>query len=863
MPQFARPSYDVTTGTWIFPGSGGAPLYQAIDEITRDDNDFIQSANTPINDLCEIGFSAVTDPQSDEDHWVRYTYRKEATAGRTIDIYVYLVQGTTVIASWTHLDVPGPTWTQANQPLTQVQAASITDYSDLRLRFVANATGSGTGRMGQDSWAEVETPDLTLEGAIHGSGDQSATLESIVHMSGSVDGASAVSADLFNKQAVSGSVDGSSTLLADLWTFDTLQVDIDGQSSVSAMLERVPLAMSGSVSASSSIDGDLFNKQAVSGSIDGQGDVIGESHVARAIDGSCDGDGWILGNLVKYVEMSGSVDGNSSIDGTAIQYMCVEGSVDGQLSAAGDLTTFDSLKGSASSTSSVSGSLSCVPRALAGAIDGESDLDGLQLGGFIAVVGYIDASGSMDADAAVKRQVSGFIDAAGELSSPKLCSIVPLGTATMSASGSLAADLSTYDNISGGIDAAGVLDGTLNLKQAMSVAVAGESTLQATMVESERLPAGSLHASSTMSGNLVRIPLALEGSIDEVSGFVGKASIVGDLLIPPVGFVSIDVGLGPGPTAEGLAGGGYLATIVGENFKLPSDPPPTGSGYIGGSWSPTVKVQFGSSVARDVRVLSETVLTCVVPPYSDDADADPIPPVDIRIVNLDEATGEELGGPEDEVTAIDAFTYRRPVIGSPLSSDLMRLCREVIRTVKRQVHPNVSLTVHTDFDDTVADVLNITKLSELPGIVLVGPSIAENRFYSLNKTPYERVGSTREHKGGPVPRTVDLTFQIVGVSDKTYVLLNLLHEVVKFFENNDWLYIDRDGHDPSAGQVRYEMDLVDEPSVKTRANLSNIRNFEGSFVIRGFDVELEPDTTTYDLDDVDSDGEVTIEVESF
>ena len=65
---------------------------------------------------------------------MRYRYIKEGT--NTINLVVYLVQGTTTIASWTHNDIAA-TYTDAEQTLTSGEADSITNYSDLRVRFEA------------------------------------------------------------------------------------------------------------------------------------------------------------------------------------------------------------------------------------------------------------------------------------------------------------------------------------------------------------------------------------------------------------------------------------------------------------------------------------------------------------------------------------------------------------------------------------------------------------------------------------------------------------------------------------------------------------------------------------------------------
>lgn len=133
MAQFARPDSDITIGTWT-----PTPLYEQIDEVTPSDADYIESAKNPANDTSEVGLSNVEDPEVSTGHIVRYRYKKDAAAGTVIDLTVKLMQGAVEIASWTHNDI-GDTIVQAEQTLTGPQADSITDYTDLRLRFIANA----------------------------------------------------------------------------------------------------------------------------------------------------------------------------------------------------------------------------------------------------------------------------------------------------------------------------------------------------------------------------------------------------------------------------------------------------------------------------------------------------------------------------------------------------------------------------------------------------------------------------------------------------------------------------------------------------------------------------------------------------
>lgn len=125
--QTAVPTSDVTTGAWR--SSAGGALYAALDESAADDSDHVYVSS---NDTGEVGFGSLTDPASSSSHVV--SYRASVASGKTLT--VRLVQGTTVIASWTHT---GPvTLALFQQTLSGGEADSITNYADLRLRFVTS-----------------------------------------------------------------------------------------------------------------------------------------------------------------------------------------------------------------------------------------------------------------------------------------------------------------------------------------------------------------------------------------------------------------------------------------------------------------------------------------------------------------------------------------------------------------------------------------------------------------------------------------------------------------------------------------------------------------------------------------------------
>ena len=250
----------------------------------------------------------------------------------------------------------------------------------------------------------------------------------------------------------------------------------------------------------------------------------------------------------------------------------------------------------------------------------------------------------------------------------------------------------------------------------------------------------------------------------------------------------------------------------------------TGSGFAA-----RVEVLFGEAVAEVLSVREEAGVSLAdvrTPPHTEES-------VDVTLRNLD-AGGAPVPG--EEVVLPGAYRFLRPRIVH--ESDLTRLVRGLLRELKQQLIANTSMTVSVDYDDTTIDGLNVVSISRLPSVVLSGPKVNENRFFSNNE-PHEDVvpGSN-----GPEllrrrpPFTVDLSFTITAASDRTVELLNLMAAVATFLNRNRWLDLPRDPEDEAAGTVRWERDP--EGDFQTRLDgPDDVRVFSCGFVVRGFDID--------------------------
>jgi len=167
MAQFVRPTSDVTNG-WA---SGG---FEDINEASPSDADFTYSIDKPASDVLEVHVGDPTTPMPDTGHVVRY---RVATVdggvlsgdGTLVTLDVSLYQGATLISGPTAATgFNNATWSPQSFTVSEAEAANITDYSDLRIRFLAagGAGSPGDRRGAAVSWAEVELPDATSGPAV-------------------------------------------------------------------------------------------------------------------------------------------------------------------------------------------------------------------------------------------------------------------------------------------------------------------------------------------------------------------------------------------------------------------------------------------------------------------------------------------------------------------------------------------------------------------------------------------------------------------------------------------------------------------------------------------------------------------------
>lgn len=145
MPQFARPDADTTLGNFSDDAGGTTNIFQAIDEATPNDADFIRSPASPVNEVYVCRLSDVTDPASSSGHVMRMRTATDLSGQEAIDFTQELRQGYvseasqgTLIASQSRTGVTSTTFTDSAYTLSAAEADAITDYTDLFFRFNVN-----------------------------------------------------------------------------------------------------------------------------------------------------------------------------------------------------------------------------------------------------------------------------------------------------------------------------------------------------------------------------------------------------------------------------------------------------------------------------------------------------------------------------------------------------------------------------------------------------------------------------------------------------------------------------------------------------------------------------------------------------
>lgn len=273
---------------------------------------------------------------------------------------------------------------------------------------------------------------------------------------------------------------------------------------------------------------------------------------------------------------------------------------------------------------------------------------------------------------------------------------------------------------------------------------------------------------------------------------------------------------------NGLTGGGDLRVIVGADFDVQA---------VLGDPVPVVSVKFGPDLfARNVRVTSPTRLTCL-PPRGEILKGETTLLVDLAITNEDQSV-------PNSVVAADAYTYRRPDISKLNESHLATVARTLHQRMLQQIIENVSMTTHTDYDDSPTDGKGKPKQAKVPAVILVGPFLELLPIVNNNAPP-----TVSLPEGDPEPtdyevrdhvRQVNMTWEVRLLTKSKKQMLNLIQACYGFTQRNEYLTdVPRDPLTPAAGVVRYPLQIVEDFVASDSSSRANVREAVGSWLIEG------------------------------
>jgi hypothetical protein len=107
LSQSASPNLDFFNDGWTTHLGGSTQLYQRIDELARDDADYIRSVLDPVDDLVVFAASSLKDPGDNNGLRMRFAMGKSGAGGTAINLEVQLRTLSGAVGTRTFNDVSG------------------------------------------------------------------------------------------------------------------------------------------------------------------------------------------------------------------------------------------------------------------------------------------------------------------------------------------------------------------------------------------------------------------------------------------------------------------------------------------------------------------------------------------------------------------------------------------------------------------------------------------------------------------------------------------------------------------------------------------------------------------------------------
>jgi len=291
--------------------------------------------------------------------------------------------------------------------------------------------------------------------------------------------------------------------------------------------------------------------------------------------------------------------------------------------------------------------------------------------------------------------------------------------------------------------------------------------------------------------------------------------------------------------AAGTPTGGQVIAIVGTNFRLPTPP---GAAIPVPAAPPPVRVLFGATPSPDVAVVSSTRLLVRVPKRAlpvvgPNTLASEL--VDVTVENIDDS-GVLIPG--ETVTADDAYEYIRPPIAVNLAGKygVTRVTETLVDLLRSECLANTMPETGTDYDPNTSTIK--IESARTPQLVVTGPDLEFNAFFTFRGAylvpgPQALEGFRRRRH-----RVVDLNYEIVGVTNDSIQLNNLIEVLALVVERNPTLRFELT---PGQGDfIDLEMRWTSDPSYERQGAdpglISDLRVFRGALQLRGYPLRQFP-----------------------
>ena len=165
MVQTALPSATVSNSWTIAGSTPAATAHESVDDpVATPDDAVTLLEETTQGETFRVNIGSLTDPVSSTGHVIRA--RCQGTgSGAPERIQLKLFQGTTEKAASGNLAIVRGSWNDKSYTLSDVEADSITDYTDLRIDVNGIVLGGGSDKL-EVTQVFFEVPDVAVAGGI-------------------------------------------------------------------------------------------------------------------------------------------------------------------------------------------------------------------------------------------------------------------------------------------------------------------------------------------------------------------------------------------------------------------------------------------------------------------------------------------------------------------------------------------------------------------------------------------------------------------------------------------------------------------------------------------------------------------------